>query len=120
LKLPQLTTDIDCEPLGYPKLLVTFWLNTDVDEEPPEPAKDAPKPPIWEMPYYRTLGRILLRVTVPKEFSDSGAKEVLEVGNGKALYDLEHMAGFDPQIIQWSLEEYRKQRQERLRAELKN
>jgi hypothetical protein len=117
LNLPQLTTDIDCKPLGYPGLQVTFWLNTDVGEEPPEPAKGAP---LWEMPYYQTVGRILLRVTVPKEFYDTGTETVLEVGSGKALYDLEHMAGFDPQIIQWSLEEYRKKRQERLRAELKN
>lgn len=119
LNLPQLTTDVDCAPLGYAGLTVTFWLNSDIEEEP-KPEQKAEKPEPWEGPWYRTMGRRLLRVTVPEVFTDSGGLEVIEVGNGKALWDLEHMPGFDPQIIAFALEQLRKTRDERLKAELKN
>jgi hypothetical protein len=114
-KLPRLTTDVDCEPIGYPGLVVTFWLNVTTEEwEPPEDAKD------WDTLFYHGLGRMIDRVTFPADMVDGDEPEVWEIADGKALYDLMAADGFDQAIIIWSQSQYQDQRQERLQAEVKN
>lgn len=114
-KLPRLTTDVDCEPIGYPGLLVTFWMNVSVEEwEAPE--KGEP----WETLFYHGLGRMIERVTFPEGMTDSGEAEVVEIPDARALYDLMNAAGFDQTIIIWSQSQYQDQRQARLQAEVKN
>ena len=114
-KLPKLTTDVDCEPIGYPGLTVTFWLNpTGETYEPPQDGEP------WESAYWYGLGRTIERVTVPAEMTESGEEQVIEIPDGKALYELVDAPGFDYQIIIWSLNQYQEQRQARLQAELKN
>lgn len=113
--LPRLTTDIDCEPIGYPGLRVTFWLNPPrVDYDPPEYGEP------WESVYWWGLGRILERLTVPAEYSGDGAEQVIEIPDGQAVYELVDAPGFDWQIVVWATAQYRQQRQERLRSETKN
>ena len=42
------------------------------------------------------------------------------LGDGRAVWDLEHDRGYDPQVLQWALRQYAAQRNERLQAESKN
>ena len=114
-KLPKLTTDVDCAPIGYPGLKVTFWLNVTFEEwKPPEDAQP------WETVFYRGLARAIERVTFPSGMTDSGEAEVWEISDAKALYDLMNAEGFDQTIIIWSQSQYQDQRAARLEAEAKN
>lgn len=114
-KLPKLTTDIDCGPIGYPGLVVRCWLNVTYDDwEPPE------KPEKWDTLYYYGLGRLLETVLIPGEYTESGEAETVELPGGKAVYDLEHTRGFDAVILTWAVEQLGRERQARYRAELKN
>jgi hypothetical protein len=114
-QLPRLTTEIDCGPIGYPGLVVTCWLNvTYEDYKPPEKAKE------WETQWFYGLGRILEAVTFPATMTDSGEPLIVTLSDARAVYDLAQTEGFDQQIINWALEQYRLQRQARLEAEAKN
>ena len=114
-KLPRLTTEVDCGPLGYPGLVVTFWLNpTGEQYEAPEDGEP------WESTYWYGLGRTVESITVPGEMTESGEDVVIDIPDGKALYDMMDAPGFDYQIIIWSLNQYQAQRQARLEAERKN
>jgi len=114
-QLPRLTTDIDCGPIGYPGLVVTCWLNVTYEEyAPPE------KPEPWETLWYHGLGRILEQVTFPASFTDNGESMTVTLPDAKAVYDLMQTEGFDQQIITWVMEQYGRQRQERLQVAAKN
>ena len=125
-KLPRLTTDVDCEPLGYPGLVFTFWLNpTQVDDDEAWIAPDERDPPVeepepWDRLWYFGLGRVLLRVTIPKGLSDSGAEEVIEIPDAEAVYALEQMPGFDQSLLHWTFAKLGEERQERLQVAAKN
>ena len=114
-KLPKLTTDVDCEPIGYPGLLVTFWLNIVPDNyEAPEDGQP------WETPLYHTLARMIERITFPEGMTDSGEEEVLEIDD-KSIYDLLTTPnGFEHAIITWAQSQYQDQRAARLEASAKN
>jgi len=114
-QLPKLTTDVDCEPIGYPGLLVTFWLNIT-----PQPWEEPPHPEEWERPFYFGVARMIERVTFPPSCTDSGQAEVVEIPDAKAIYDLFNAPGFDQQIIIWAQSQYQDQRQARLQASVKN
>ena len=108
-------TDVDCEPIGYAGLVVTFWLNVTAEEwEPPEDAKE------WESTFYHALGRVIERVTFPADLVDGDEPEVWEIPDGKALFGLMDADGFDQAIIIWSQSQYQDQRAARLEAEAKN
>jgi hypothetical protein len=114
-KLPKLTTDIDCGPIGYPGLVVTCWLNVTAEQwEPPEKAEK------WETLFYHGLARVFERFTFPPEMTDSGEAEVYEIPDARALYDLLNEPSFDQAIVIWAQSIYQDQRQARLEAELKN
>lgn len=114
-KLPKLTTEIDCGPIGYPGLVVECWLNvTFEDYEPPE------RPEPWESTWYHGLGRIVEGVTFPADYTDTGKPLTVTLDDAKAVYDLMQTEGFDQQIITWALDQYGKQRQERLQVAAKN
>ena len=114
-KLPRLTTDIDCGPIGYPGLKVRYWLNpTYEDYEPPADAEP------WESVWFYGLGRSIEAVTIPASMTDDGKGRTITIGNGKALHGLWTTPGFDQQIINWSFNQLGKQRQERREAEAKN
>jgi hypothetical protein len=113
--LPKLMTEINCEPIGYPGLMVRCWLNA--TPEPYEPPDDAQS---WESPYWYGLGRIIVEVVVPAEMNDTGARQVIDIPDGKALYELMDAEGFDHQIILWAVEQYQTERQERIKVEAKN
>lgn len=114
-KLPKLTTDIDCEPIGYPGLVVTCWLNiTQEDWEPPADAEP------WETLFYHGLARVFERLTFPPEMTDSGEEEVYEIADARTLYDLLAEPTFDQSIVIWAQSIYQNQRAARLEAEQKN
>ena len=114
IKLPKLTTDVDCEPLGYPGMVVTFWLNPSVDDyEPPEEGGEP-----WDTPFYHSIGRVMLSVFIPK--GEDAPAQTLKLGTAKALYDLERDPGGDSQLIMWVIQQYSNARDERLQAELGN
>lgn len=114
-KLPKLLTDIECEPIGYPGLVVKCWLNITYDVwKPPENGQE------WETPYYYGLARMIESVTIPAEFTDTGKALVCTIDGPRAMYDLMATPGFDQTIIIWAIEQYQRQRQERLQAEIKN
>ena len=115
-KLPKLTTDIDCEPLGYPGLVVRCWLNPTYEPWEP-PAQDA-KP--WERMYFHGLSRIIEAVTFPAGYTASGVAETIEIPDEKAIYDLMYTPGFEQAIVNWAVEQYNKERQARYQVELKN
>lgn len=141
LKLPRLTTAVDCEPIGYPGLKVHFWLNVTFDPdrvddeelverlraddpEGTEGKKDyevleGHRQP-WERDYYYGLGRIVDRVEIPGEFTEDGEPVDVKLGNSRALYDLMRTPGFEQGIIVWASTKYYTLRQKRLEAEVKN
>ena len=124
-KLPRLTTDVDCEPLGYPGLLFTFWLNptpADLDEWIAPADRDPPveNPEPWDLPWLATVAGTFDRVTIPGAYTDSGEEEVIEIPDAKAVYDLVEMPGFEPRILNWALEALRVERTERFKVAVKN
>lgn len=137
-KLPKLTWDLDCGPLGYPGLVVTFLLNPELGEyKPPEqpwadlrsrgdagPVREGIKvqreAPPWEGEFYWSLARIIEAVRVPAEYTTGGREETIPIDSAQAVYELERAPGFDPQVLHWALRQYSAQRQERLRVERKN
>ena len=131
-RLPVLTTDVDCGPIGYPELVVTFVLNPGYsDHEFPwagiedEAARKKERAKIlkarpWEMEYYQGLGRLLERVTFPAGMTDGDEAEVAELAGAKSVYDLMTVPGFDQSIITWAVSQYHDKAQERLKAEAKN
>ena len=114
-KLPKLTTDVDCEPIGYPGLVVRFWLNVTAEEwEAPEDAEP------WETLFFHGLGRMIERIVFPPDMTDHNEEEVWDIPTAKSLYDLMNWDGFDQAIIIWSQSQYQDQRAARLEAERKN
>ena len=114
-QLPKLTTVIDCGPIGYPGLVVTFWLNLTFQEyEPPPDALP------WETPYFHALARMVESVTFPAGMTDGDEPEVYEIDSPETLWSLWHTEGFDQQIILWAVTQYQQVRQDRLNVEAKN
>lgn len=109
IQLPKLTWQCDCEPIGYPGLVVEFWLN------PPALSDDEAKR-LGAGDIYEALARIVERVIVPAEYG--GPTEV--PGTAEALRGLDRAAGFDPQVLVWASGRYRAERGERLEVERKN
>ena len=114
-KLPELTWELDCEPLGYPGLVVELVLNPPIDQEEPVAGTEP-----WDGPFYRQMARIIKGVTVPAAWSSDLQEVVLELGTPESIWQLEHDRGFDPQVFQWALRQYAAKRQERLQVESKN
>jgi len=125
-KLPPLTTDVDCEPLGYPKLMFRFWLNPwnpeDGEEWIAPDKRDPPveKPEEWDRLWYWSVARILQCVLIPGKFSDTGKDEVIDIPDMQAAYDLERMPRFESKMLNWALDALQKERQERFQAAVKN
>ena len=123
-KLPRLTTDVDCEPLGYPGLVFTFWLNaTNPSEEWLSPAERDPpvtEPEPWDLPWLHVVAGTFDRVTIPGAYTESGEEEVIEIPDAKAVYDLHGMPGFEQKLLNWALEVLRLERLERFQVEAKN
>lgn len=118
IKLPRLTWDLDCEPLGYPGIVFTFWLNPPIDIIPEEKPKG--KEPWHEDAFHRNLAIVLDSVTIPAEYTGGDDALVVEMADAKALWDLQHEEGFDPQLVLWASRCYQDQRLERLRTAAKN
>ena len=130
-RLPRLTTDVDCEPLGYPGLVFTFWLNpmpadqkawrdewiAPADRDPPVAAEDLEP---WDLPWLMTVAHVFDRITVPAEYTDSGEEEIIEIPDAKAVYDVFEMPDFEPKILNWALESLRVERNERFQVAAKN
>jgi len=123
-KLPELTTDVDCEPLGYPGLVFRFWLNaTNPVEEWIAPSEREPpvqEPEPWDRLWYVGLARVLQCVIIPGAYTDSGEEEAIETPDAKAVYELERMPGFEQMTLHWAFNVLGEERQERLAAERKN
>jgi hypothetical protein len=126
--LPRLTTDVDCAAIGYPDLAVRFWLNPPIEEYAPpwvhiqdamERRRRQQAEP-WLGEYYHALARQIEAVTVPGAMTADGQDEVVTIQDGRSLWELEHRADFDPQILVWATNQYVRLRSERLRIELKN
>jgi hypothetical protein len=125
-KLPELRTDVDCGPLGYPKLVFRFFLNAvnpEEDDQWVEPDKRDPPvedPDPWDRAYYQAMGRVLECVIIPGKFSTSGKEETIEIPDARAYYDLELMPGFEQGALVWAINTFHEERQERLQVAAKN
>jgi len=133
-KLPVLTDELDCEPIGYPGLVVSLRLNPGYeDHEFPwegiedEAKRDKERARVleaepWLSEFYHTLARMVDLVVFPAGMNDSdtGIPELWEIPDSKALYDLMFTPGFDQNIIIWTTGQYTERNQERLKAEVKN
>ena len=118
IKLPRLTWNLDAEPLGYPGLVFTFWLNPPLDVGAEEDQGFLKKP--WDDPFFHNLSAVLDCVTIPDEYTGGDGDLVVEIDDAKALWDLQHDQGFDPQLVLWASGCYRAQRVERLQVAAKN
>ena len=131
-KLPKLTTDVDCEPLGYPGLVVTFLLNPgyvdksfpwdDIEDvaEQNKARQAITKDRPWEGEFFWGLSRVIESVTFPPEMTESGESVTVQTDSPKALHALMFSDGFDQNIITWAQEGYQRARQDWLKAEVKN
>ena len=125
-KLPRLTTDVDCEPLGYPGIVFTFWLNPPNPEEGEgwvEPSKRNPpveKPEPWDLWWLALVAGTLDYVTVPSAYTDSDEDEIIEIPDAKAVYELHNMPGFEQTVLNWAVEKLREERTERFKLAVKN
>ena len=120
LRLPRLETTVDCKPIGYPGVEVTFWLNppnVDLEEEVADSYGEGEP---WATAYYHAMARQFERVTITGKYTSDGEDEVIEIADAKALWDLERRPDFDPHILLWSMNWYANQRSERMRLELGN
>lgn len=114
-KLPRLTREVDCGPLGYPGLRLVFWLNATDDEwKPPQDAQP------WDRFGYHQLSRMLEAVVIPGEYTEDGEEQRIDITDRKAAYELEQADGFDPAILVWAVEAWRQQRLGWLQSESKN
>jgi hypothetical protein len=116
LKLPEFEHKIDCEPIGYPGITVTVWVN------PPKDMEAAPAGGIRaalssDSGFYRQTARLVRRVVVPGSY---GQALDVTVATAKDLFDLEETPGFDPLIVAWALKQWRERRLEWLEAAAKN
>jgi len=131
-KLPRLTTDVDCEPIDCPGLVVTFWLNVgyeewnvpwahieDATEKEKERKRILEERP-WETIFYHGLGRIIERITFPPSMTDGETAEVIDIPDGEALYNLMTTHDFDQALILWAQSIYQDQRAARMKVEAKN
>lgn len=118
IRFPRLTWSLDCEPLDYPGVVFTFWLNPPVDIIPETDPKG--KEPWEKSAFHRNMALILESVLLPAKYVDGNEDVVVEIPDAKALWDLQHDEGFDPQLILWASGAYQDQRRERLRIEAKN
>ena len=117
LMLPRLTRDVDCEPLGYPGIVLTLHLNVDANQayQPPEDAQP------WDRYGYWYLTQIIDRIHVPGSYTEGGEDELLELDNCELAYKLMHDGdGFDANILTWAIEAWRQSKAEWLLAEVKN
>jgi len=128
LRLPTLTTDVDCAPIGYPGLIVRFWLNPPLgDYAPPwagieddqKRAKAQEREP-WLSEWFHGMGRNVIAVLVPGAYTETGQDEEITVGSGRDYYDLERRDDFDPAILNWAALQFASERNERLRIARKN
>ena len=118
IKLPRLTWDLDCEPLGYPGVVFTFWLNPPIGLVSDENPKG--KEP-WATAFHRNMSLLLDHVTIPAEYADGEDEDLIVViSDAKALWALQHDKGFDSQLVLWASARYQDQRIERLRTAAKN
>jgi hypothetical protein len=128
---PRLTWKLDCEPLGCPGLTITFWLNADTDlvnvpswaniEEEDKRRKAAAKAPDWDNWFYYQVVHSVECIEVPAAYLEGAETDQrITFSNPQEVWEFEHEAGFDPQILQWGLRQYANQRQERLKAASKN
>jgi hypothetical protein len=129
--LPRLTWELDCEPLGYPGLTVVFWLNIDIDtsnvpswaniEDEETRTKAVREADAWDAwPYFEALHAVeSIRIPARYLHEAQGDQEV-RFASAKEVWEFEHVPGFDPQILQWAMRQYRAQRQERLKVASKN
>ena len=114
ITLPRLTHDLDCEPLGYPGLVVTLWVNPTYDDhvDPWDEETDPDKrrklrleildEEPWRSEYWYLMGRIIEAVTFPPEMVGKEEPVRIETPDAKALYDLAFTPGFDQEIIRWA------------------
>jgi len=131
-KLPKLTTDVDCGPIGYPGLVVRFvlnpgydpyafpWADVDDKEKQDREREKAIKATPWLSEFWYNLGRIVAAVVFPPDMTTSGHEEMVELDGAEDVYSFMRSKGFEQNIILWASNEYHKQAQARLRAELGN
>ena len=127
-KLPELRTDVDCEPLGYLGLVFRFFLNATNPEEDDqwiEPDERDPPAPVddldpWDRAYYVAMSRALELVIIPGKFSTDGKEETVDIPDARAYYDLERMPGFEQGALVWAINTFHEERQERLQVAAKN
>lgn len=123
MRLPELLTEIDCAPIGYPGLKATCWLNPPLAPDwVPHDKRTPPEKPegAWDTEGYHSWARIVRKIEVPSELSTDGHSEVYEIKTAKDVWDFEKRPDGDPQLIYWIMGAYARERSRRLVAEAKN
>lgn len=128
-KLPTITAEVDCAPIGYPGLLVEVVLNPTYTEHvfpwetaanPAQERERILREEPWQAELYYAWGRTIRRITFPPAMADSGRAETVDLGSAQAVYRLMTTDGFEQHIIVWAEQQRQKLRRERLEAEIKN
>ena len=118
LRLPRLTREVDCEPLGYPGIVLTLWLNPDdQDWKPPE------KPEPWDRFAWWHMARVIERIVVPAKYVDGSEPDdeptVYEIVDRQTAWELADSGGYSDILI-WAINAYNQCRNEWLASEVKN
>jgi len=97
-KWPRLLYELDCEPIGYPGVVVEVVLN-------PEPLEEdrTYSGVQGDSEWYHSQARFLERVVVPGEYRDDGENWEYEIPDAQALWALEREPGFDARILLWAV-----------------
>lgn len=116
--LPELLGDLDLEPIGYPGIVVTCWVNATLDMDSWEPPM---LPDKWDKPYYQMMARLFRRIVVPGRYRGDGQDWTKELGTRQAIWELEQEPGWEPRLLfNRLLPLYGKKRDELAIAEQKN
>lgn len=123
IQVPRLTWVLECDDFGYPGIAFQFWLNPPIGLIPDgEPKGKEPWETDGDAAFLRNMALVLDRVTFSKQYlvDDDADELVVEIDGARALWELKHDDGFDPQLLMWASARYQDERFERLRVASKN
>ena len=123
LRLPRLTREVDCEALGYPGIMLTFWLNLDDEEWQPPKVPEGKKANPWDRFAWWRMARAIDKIVVPAKYVEGSEPDdeptVYEIVDRQTAWELADSGGYSDILI-WAVNAYNQCRNEWLASAVKN